>query len=285
MNNLGNQNHWVFNDDCIVAMENLVKINVKFNAVICDMPFGVTNNSWDSKLNLNKIWDLLSKLRVSETTPIILFADKKEWYRYEWIWDKVIATGFLDVAYKPLMNTEKIFVFIEKPFTQVKSLEDWKKYDRIANFYPQYTIGKPVHSSGTTIKNSNSTYGKYKTLNEIKITQTHKTEFYRAGLKRIGKEQAYKHPKQLITFSKQKSGRNTNYHPTAKPPNLIEYLVKTYTKENDLILDFCAGGGSLLEACQNTNRKSVSIELEPKYIEMILSKLNLKDQNEKISHN
>lgn len=283
--NLGNKKHQVYRDNCFKKLQDLINLEIKVDAIICDMPFGVTNNEWDKKLDLELIWKLLKQLRKSATTPIVLFADKKsfetelylsnpKWFRYEWYWNKKIATGFLDVAYQPLKCIEKIMVFIEKPYTHVESKETWKKYDRIAQYFPQFSKGKPLHGTGNSLKNNNSTYGNFKTKNEIEISYSHKTKFYREGLARVDKGLVDKHPKNLIEFQKPKSNKNSNYHPTEKPLDLMEYLVKTYSTEGQIILDFTAGSGSLMEACKNTNRKSISIELEEKYINMILFKLN-----------
>lgn len=263
----------------------LIEQNIKVDLIIADLPYGMTQNKWDNKIDLKLMWDLLNKIKKDKYTPIILFGDfpfsielimsNNNHYRYTWYWNKQIGTGFLDSAYKPLKVIEHIHVFIETPFYKVESKLNYKKWDRIANFYPQMLIGNINHSTGTKLAGNNgTTYGNFKSANEIKITNSHITTFYRNGLNIVEKKSNEKHPNNLLSFQKTKPNKLRKYHPTEKPLQLIEYLVKTYSKENDLVLDFVAGSGVLAHACKNNNRNYIVIEKEEEYIKMIKERLN-----------
>lgn len=214
--------------------------------ILCDMPFGTTKCKWDVVLPFNKLWEQYKRI-ITSNGAILLFGTEPfssklrlsniAAYKYDWVWDKVTARGHLVAKYKPMQQTETISVF---------------GYNKI-NYYPQM-IPRPKN--------------KFKTAKECKRTDI------MGG--RGGTE--YKiydtwYPKNLLTFSAANSS-NTKLHPTQKPVELLEYLIKTYTKENDIVLDNCAGSGSALVAAKNINRQWIGIEKEEKYYNICLERLN-----------
>lgn len=283
----------VFENDYIKVFHGsyneLISLEYKFDAIITDPPYGMTNNLWDKRINFEEIWNLFNLVKINSYTPIIMFGDfpfsidlinsKRNWYRYTWYWNKLIGTGFLDSAYKPLKVVEHIHVFAEKTFQLIKSKEDYKKFDKIAKFYPQMTIGKPNHSMGRPDKTiTNNNYNAFDPFAKIKKVSNMQTEFYRKGLRRIEKKTAFKHPKNYIEIQRVKPNKYIKLHPTEKPVLLMEYLIKTYTKENDLILDCFAGSGATAIACMNLKRKCILVEKEEKYIELIIKRIEQREK-------
>lgn len=190
------------------------------------------------------MWKCLDKV-VKDNGGIILFGQDKfsaklmlsneKNHRYNLIWKKGERTsGFLNANRMPLRNHEDILIF----------------YKKLCTYNPQKEIGEKSHSKGTLNKNQkNNCYGKF---NDV---ETNLSE--------------YKFPKSILNFDRP----HPPIHPTQKPVELLEYLVRTYSNEGDTILDFTAGSGTTGIACMNTNRKCILIEKEEKYCEIIKKRL------------
>lgn len=241
----------LFNGDCLEVMDTLINNGVKVDAIITDPPYGTTQCKWDEIIPFNLMWDRLRLLR-KENSPIILFGSEPfssklrlsniQEYKYDWYWQKTQPTGFFNAKKQPMRCIETISVFYKK---QVK-------YNYIK------TQGhKPVN-----------TYTKY-------LSTVNKTSVYGKCSKELsGGGNTDRYPIQLLTFS---SDKQTNYlHPTQKPLALMEYLVKTYTDEGDLILDFTMGSGTTGRACKNLNRNFIGIEIDKKYFEIAKERINAK---------
>ena len=230
----------LYNGDCLEVMDNLIQQGIKVDAVITDIPYGTTRCKWDSVIPFEEMWKRIKEIR-KPTTPIILFGSEpfssslrlsniKE-YKYDWKWEKTQATGFFNAKKQPMRCIEDICVF----------------YQKQCLYNPQKTEGhKPVNS-----------YTKY-------LSTVNKTEVYGKCTKELsGGGNTDRFPRQLLTYS---SDKQTCYlHPTQKPLELMEYLVKTYSNENDLILDFTMGSGSTGVACKKLNRNFIGIELDKNY--------------------
>ena len=224
-------------------MDNLISKGVKVDAIITDIPYGTTHCKWDSIIPFEDMWKRIKEIR-KPTTPIVLFGSEpfssslrlsniKE-YKYDWKWEKTQATGFFNAKKQPMRCIEDICVF----------------YQKQCLYNPQKTEGhKPVNS-----------YTKY-------LSTVNKTEVYGKCTKELsGGGNTDRFPRQLLTYS---SDKQTCYlHPTQKPVALMEYLIKTYTNEGDLVLDFTMGSGTTGVACVNTNRNFIGIELDKKYFEI-----------------
>ena len=229
--------------DCLDVFSRLITRGIKIDAVITDPPYAVLNKkcTWDHIINPEDMWDGLNLLKKRNSTPIILFSQEpytsqliisnlKE-YKYKWYWNKTASTGHLNAKKQPMRCIEEICVF----------------YTRQPTYNPQKTQGhKPVNSYTKTVETANNTVC-YGTTNK-KVTGGGNTDRY---------------PRQLLTFPSDK--QTSNLHPTQKPLALMEYLVKTYTNEGDVVLDFTAGSFTTGVACQNTNRKFIGIELDEHY--------------------
>jgi len=227
----------LYQGDCLEVMDRLIEEGIKVEAIITDIPYGTTACKWDSIIPFDDMWRRLKKLR-NNRTPIVLFGSEpfssalrmsniKE-YKYDWKWEKTISSNFFFSKKQPQKKYEDIMLF----------------YKIQPTYNPQMEKGKP--------------YIDIRKKTERKVVMhgdkiTHKTPIYNKGTR---------YPSSIQKFS---NGNNKNVHPTQKPIELMEYLVKTYTNEGDTVLDFTMGSGSTGVACMNTNRKFIGIELDEGY--------------------
>ena len=195
-------------------------------------------NKWDKKLDLNKLFQEYKRI-VKIGGVIALFsqlpfsvdlinANRKQ-FRYEWVWEKSQGLGFLNARKMPLRCHESILIF----------------YDKLPTYNPQFTKGKPYEK----LNGSSTTYGKKQDV--------------------ITKNSGIRYPRDVLRFKSVNCtfGKKV-YHPTQKPVDLLEYLIKTYTNEGETVLDNCMGSGSTGVACVNTNRNFVGIELDEHYFQV-----------------
>lgn len=232
--------------DCLKLMNGIPDESV--DMVLCDLPYGTTNCNWDSLINLDVLWNEYNRI-TKPTSAIVLFAqtpfDKVlgasniDDLRYEIIWEKTAATGHLNAKKMPLKAHENILVF----------------YRQLPTYNPQKTYGH---------KKTN-TYTKY-------IETQNKCEIYNAATADVtGGGNIDRYPRSVITFSK--DTQTESYHPTQKPLELCEYLIKTYTNEGGIVLDNCCGSGTTLVAAKKLQRQFYGIELENKYFEIAKQRL------------
>lgn len=203
--------------------------------ILCDLPYGTTKNKWDSIIPLDIIWKQYERI-IKDNGVICLFAQSPfdkvlgcsnlKLLRYEWIWEKDNGTGFLNAKKMPLKIHENILIYYKKqPIYNPQMRKGFKSY-------------KCKQGSGSSNWNYNENFGGH-------ITENNGERF----------------PIDIIHFQRDK----TKMHPTQKPIALLEYLVKTYTNEGDVVLDNCMGSGSTGVACVNTNRNFIGIELDENY--------------------
>lgn len=245
----------LYNGDCLEVMDKLIAEGVNVDAVITDPPYGTTACKWDGVINLYQMFQRLYKLRRNENTPIVLFGSQPftselitcntvhfEGFKYEWIYQKIAGSNFATAKYQPIKEHENICVFGQKghkvnyyPVMQNRS-ESGKK-----------RLETPYHTNSET---SNETMGNISRNN-------------------AGKEydKQLRFPSSVQKFNnREKNSRGL--HPTQKPLSLMEYLVKTYTKENETVLDFTMGSGTTGVACKHLNRNFIGIELDRNYFEI-----------------
>ena len=223
----------LYNGDCIEVMKNIPSKSV--DMILCDLPYGTTKCKWDSIIPFDKLWENYNRV-TKDNAAIVLFGTEPfstelrhsnlKMYKYDWIWDKVKPNGHLVAKHRPMQRNENISVFGKGKI----------------NYYPiMIERDKPKKSkeySRTEIMGGNTTDNKGKTLNK-------------------------KYPQNILVYSN--ASNKNKLHPTQKPVELLEYLIKTYTNENDLVLDNCMGSGSTGVACVNTNRDFIGIELDKDY--------------------
>lgn len=233
----------IYNMDCLEGMDKMIEQGIKIDAIITDIPYGTTKCKWDTIIPFEYMWERLKLLR-KDTTPIVLFGSEpfssslrisnmKE-YKYDWYWRKSRTNGFFNVRKMPLKDIETISVF----------------YNKLPTYNPQgiEVYGKEIKNSKGKLDNSNHISGhnggSLKTNNYIQPFTNY--------------------PKQVLDFQ---SVQRT-LHPTQKPVELIEYLIKTYTNENDTVLDFTIGSGTTAIACINTDRNYIGFEMDSTYFDL-----------------
>ena len=221
--------------DCPEEMKKMPDKSI--NLVLTDPPYGTTACKWDTVIPLEPMWEELKRVTkptgaivMTATQPFttILIASNMKMFKYCWTWDKITAKGHLVAKIRPMQQTEDIVVFGKGKI----------------NYYPimtkreKKTINK--ETKRTTIMGG-------KQVNFVGIYN-------------------YKYPKTLLKFSSDK--QRCNLHPTQKPVALMKYLIKTYTNENDIVLDFAMGSGTTGVACKELNRHFIGIEINKEYYEI-----------------
>lgn len=234
----------VYLGDCIELMKQIEDKSI--DCIICDLPYGRTQNRWDSVIPFDILWETYNRI-IKDNGAILLFADglfmaelmlsNKKMWRYNLVWDKVLTSGFLNANRQPLRQHEEIVVFYKKQPT----------------YNPQKVKGMANHSKGKPKENNNHNYNSF------------------GWVDNVDKLGDMKHPKSIITFSKPHP--STMIHPTQKPLDLLEWLVKTYTNENDLVLDNCMGSGTTCVACKNLGRRFIGIEKDEYYFQLAEQRL------------
>lgn len=222
--------------DCLELMGDIP--NGSIDMILCDMPYGISRNKWDTVIPLDRLWYIYKRI-IKDNGAIVLFSQQPftaalvssqpQLFRYEWIWHKTQPTGFLNAKRMPLRAHENILVF----------------YKKLPTYNPQKTHGhKRKVSTAEHKRNSAKTtnYGAYK-------AHTY--------------DSTDRYPTSVLTYSTDK--QKAAYHSTQKPVALLEYLIKTYTNEGDTVLDNCMGSGSTGVACVNTGRRFIGIEIDENY--------------------
>lgn len=239
--------------DCLELMGGISDKSV--DLILCDLPYGTTKNKWDSTIDLESLWRGYKRIikdngciALFAQTPFdkVLGASNLDMLKYEWIWEKPLATGFLNSRFAPMKAHENILIFSNSAACYVKDVSRAMKY------YPQMTEGKPYTSvQGMTSTNYDTKWAKKSTtINE-----------------------GTRYPRDVQKFAHDKD----KLHPTQKPVALLEYLIKTYTDEGDLVLDNCMGSGSTGVAAKNTNRDFIGMELDENYFE--IAKKRIESEN------
>ena len=220
--------------DCLEVMGSLPMM---FDATITDIPYGTTRNGWDSVLPFDKMWESIHA-KVKPDGAVCLFGaepfasalrmSNAKEFKYDWYWHKSCPTAFLNAKKQPLRCIESVSVFYTKQPMYTPQMRTGFK-PYVAKRYGRPTSNYNPEKGATTISNGD------------------------------------RYPIQLLEYPSNTGGR---VHPTQKPVELIEYLIRTYTNEGDTILDFTCGSGTTLIAGLNTNRKVVGIELDEGYCEI-----------------
>jgi site-specific DNA-methyltransferase (adenine-specific) len=241
--------------DCLKIMESIPDHSI--DMILCDLPYGTSACKWDSIIPLTLLWPHYNRL-IKETSAIVLFAQQPftsilihsnlaNW-RYNYIWKKDNATNFLNSHHQPLKITEDICVFSKVSSQQI-------------NYHPQFGKGKPY----VCLR------GKQKNESAVITGDVHKIEGFKTESK------GHRYPLNLIEFKRD----TPKVHPTQKPVELCKWLISTFTKENDTILDNTMGSGSTGVAAKLLNRKFIGIEMEENYIKIASERIKNTKAEEK----
>jgi site-specific DNA-methyltransferase (adenine-specific) len=226
----------IYQGDCLDVMQDIDDKSI--DMILCDLPYGTTACKWDNVIPFEPLWEQYKGiikdngaivLTASQPFTSILVTSNLKMFKYEWIWEKSHPTGLFSAKYQPMKYHENICVF----------------------------------ANGKTIYNPQLWRGE---KNHRRNTKSHKTSHYGETVFTEDTLNGIKYPKSIQKFISENN--NGKLHPTQKPVALFEYLIKTYTNENDLVLDNCIGSGTTAIACMQTNRNFIGIELEPKYCEI-----------------
>ena len=248
--------------ECLEEMDKLINQEIKVDAIITDLPYGSTKCKWDNVIPFEDMWKKLKNI-CRDITPILLFGNEPfssylrisniEEYKYDWYWQKDKGANFLFGNKQPLKVIEQISVFYNK-----QPIYNPQKIDNPKGISTRHLHKNPAKIS----KNVKQIMG-----NSWKETKMNETQNY------FGKDYEPNKllPKQLIYFAKD---QRKKMHPTQKPVPLLEYLIKTYTNEGDVVLDFTMGSGSCGVACKNLNRSFIGIELNKEYFDIAEKRIN-----------
>lgn len=269
--------------DCLIEMNKILDGSV--DLILCDLPYGTTDRNgtenkganrilgWDNVIPLAKLWEQYKRV-LKPNGVVVLTADQPftsqlilsnlDWFKYEWIWKKRKTTGFLLANYRPMKCTEDIVVF--SPAGAAAASRKGKNM----TYNPQGLIEKNVKK-----KNNAKRLGKF--LNQPEHLGAgnkllHETEY----------EQKYtNYPSEIIEFGLDKDV----VHPTQKPVELMEYLIRTYSNESEVVLDNCMGSGTTGVACMNTNRNFIGIEQDEKYYKIAEQRISSTVPLDELAHN
>lgn len=261
----------LYNDDCLKILPTLKEKSIDF--VLTDLPYGTTNCKWDEVISFDLMWKEVQRL-IKDKSAVALFGSEPfssslrmsniKWFKYDWIWEKQKASNFMSYKYSPLKYHEIISIFSKTTHNyypqryKVLELNEVLKYDK--KQMKSLFQNKDYDRFGTVDRRKNR--------NDMAVNK----EYLGTDISRTRyKDDGYRSPKSVLKINKQSQ---TNVHPTQKPVALLEYLIKTYTNENDTVLDFTMGSGSTGVACKNLNRNFIGIELDTDYFNIAKKRID-----------
>jgi DNA modification methylase len=222
----------IINGECIHEMSKIP--NGSIDMILCDLPYGTTQCKWDTIIPFNDLWEQYVRI-IKPNGAIVLTAcqpftsnlvmSKPNLFRYSLVWEKSKSTGYLNSKKMPMRSHEDILVF----------------YKNLPIYNPQMTEGLP--------------YDKGKANRPTDVYREQKGEIH------VKNVTGLRYPRSVQYFKTAESEGKV-YHPTQKPISLMEWLIKTYTNENDIVLDNCIGSGTTAIAAIRTNRRYIGIELD-----------------------
>jgi len=235
----------IYKGDCLDIMKQILDKSV--DMILCDLPYGTTACKWDTIIPFDALWKEYERL-IKPNGAIVLTASQPftsalvmsnpKMFKYEWIWEKNVASNFMQYKFMPAKKHENILVFANGKTTYNAIMED---------------------KSPLSLERM-----KYKFKNR-KQSEHYKTDI---------SEDRSKREEQMYPTSIQKFNRETGLHPTQKPLALMEYLIRTYTNEGELVLDNCMGSGTTCLAAKRTGRNYIGIEQDEKYFNIANNRLN-----------
>ena len=239
----------LFHGDCLAILKTLPSSSVQL--FLCDLPYGMLNKSrghakrCDRTIDLSALWSELKRIGKPNAAFVFfasgmfthdLIESNRKDFKYTLVWDKQTTSGFLNAKKQPLRQHEDIVVF----------------YAKQCVYNPQFTKGTPSHIRGANATgNGDNIYGAYKMATTKKFTDD-------------------KYPTSILSFYKNK---HKCKHPSEKPTNILEWLINTYSNEGDIVCDPTMGSGSCGEACMNTGRRFIGIELDATWYDYSANRL------------
>ena len=239
---IGNAELW--HGDCLEMMASIPDGSI--DMILCDLPYGTTACKWDTVIPFEPLWAAYRRV-AKQNAAIVLTASQPftsalvmsnlTAFKYSWTWDKANSTGFLNAKKQPLRQTEDVCVFYREQCTYNTEME---------------VRGKPRVKGGYNKPGGSDNYGDFHDVKSVS------NEYYPTNLLRISN-----------------ANRAEKIHPTQKPVALMEYLIRTYTHEGEVVLDNCMGSGTTGVACKNLRRNFIGIELDTTYFEIARNRIDV----------
>ena len=233
------ENITLWQGDCLELMQDIPDKSV--DMILCDLPYGTTQCKWDTIISFDLLWKQYNRV-IKDNGVIALFGAEPfsskirisnlKKYKYDWIWEKSKATGFLNSKKQPLRAYENICIF----------------YDKGITYNPQMKKSTPYDKGQRKQQTNDDVYGKFEQVI-------------------VKNESGLRYPRNVIYFKTAESEGKVD-HKSQKPVSLLEYLIKTYTNEGETVLDNCMGSGSTGVACVNTGRQFIGIEKDSAYFDI-----------------
>jgi len=245
----------LYHGDCLEVMDKLIEQGVMVDAIICDPPYGTTACKWDSVIPFDEMWERLNKL-IKSNGAIVLFGSEPfssalrmsniKDYKYDLIWEKSKGSNFVHSKFQPIKVHENISVFSHGGAAQGSLIP--------MIYNPQHKKGNPYNKGigGDAIEVLNGGMTQQRTIRHENISGDRK-------------------PRSVIYERTAES--EGKHHPTQKPIKIMQYLIKTYTNENELVLDFTMGSGTTGVAAKSLDRKFIGIELDEKYFQIAKNRI------------
>ena len=239
--------------DCLELMKDIP--NGSMDMILCDLPYGTTACRWDTIIPFDKLWEQYERiikpngaivLTASQPFTSALVMSNPKMFKYEWIWEKAVGSNFAALKYQPMKEHENILVFC-KGTTVYNPIKEERKGS-----------GKQRQKAGYANSKATAKTGQF--IGGI-MDATKRTNDY----------EELRYPSSIQYFNNRDKDRGM--HPTQKPTELFEYLIKTYTNENDLVLDNCAGSCTTAIAALNTNRNYICMEKDENYYNIGLKRV------------
>lgn len=233
-----------YQGDCLVEMDKIADKSV--DMILCDLPYGTTACKWDSVIPFEPLWKHYERV-IKDNGAIVLTASQPftsslvmsnpKLFKCEWIWEKTLFANFMQLKRYPAKKHENVLVFCKSTPT----------------YYPQMVDGEPYENNRKKrFHKEEGTYGKVSERTDVK-------------------NEGIRYPSTIQRFS---NPNNNLLHPTQKPVELMEYLIRTYTNEGETVLDNCMGSGTTGVACKKTGRHFIGIEKDEKYFEIAVRRVS-----------
>lgn len=237
----------LYNYDCLSVMKNFNPQSI--DLIPCDLPYAITKMKWDSLIPLDQLWEQYNRV-IKPQGKIILFSSSiftidlinsnRKNFKYKLIWEKNVPTGMSSAKYRPMKCYEEICVFYSQNGTYNPIMKE------------RVGVGKACYNYDHYCGDSNH-------VEYQKVKKKYDPDFVQ--------------PSDILKFNVVPN-RNGKLHPTQKPVDLLEYLIKTYSNESDIVLDNCMGSGSTAIACINTNREFIGIEKDENFFNIAQERIN-----------
>lgn len=259
----------IHNHDCLDPINGLVQIPDKsVDLILCDLPYGTTRLKWDCPIDIVQLWQHYRRI-IKDDRAIVLTANQpfstslvaaaSDIYKYSWIWVKPHPTGFLNANYRPLLQFEEILVF-SKAGAGGGSKNKSMLYNPQGIMECNIVKRNKKHSRGQHIHETNN-------VGEDNIINSDKEYI----------QKYTNYPSNILYFDRD----SPQSHPTQKPAALIEYLIRTYSNEGEIVLDNCIGSGTTAVASIRSKRQYIGWEIDAKYYGIAMERIrNVSEKRE-----